>query len=192
VFKEHALLSPTYLDTTPKNAEDLWCNGSVTDHLTDDTSNNILRDLVAKAGVQTIGTIRFHLIRKFMMSTLSSAGIGDWDVKFMVGKEVPADIATYITNRKANLMEEFQMAYPKLSLTGYANHNHDKVSELEERNKKLEEQARLLWQVLDSTMKALEEKSETRKAKMDEIRKIVMRQRAIGRQFRLKGEGLPA
>jgi len=35
-------------------------------------------------------------------------------------------------------------------------------------------------------MKALEEKSETRKAKMDEIRKIVMRQRALGSHLKRK------
>jgi site-specific recombinase XerD len=120
-----------YLDITPKGAVYLWANGALTDHLTNDTLNNILSDLVEKASIQTIGTVHFHLIRKFTMSTLSSAGIGDWDVKFMIGKEVPSDIATYLTNRKQNLMEEFQVAYPKLSLTGYANRNHDKLSELE-------------------------------------------------------------
>jgi hypothetical protein len=58
---------------------------------------------------------------------------------------------------------------------------------LEERNKKLEEQISMLWQILGTTMKALEEKSETRKAKMDEIRKIIMRQRAISK-LPTKGE----
>lgn len=58
---------------------------------------------------------------------------------------------------------------------------------MEERNKKLEEQISMLWQILGTTMKALEEKSETRKAKMDEIRKIIMRQRAISK-LPTKGE----
>jgi integrase len=129
-----------YLDITPPNAKYLWANGSLTDHLIGDTINNLLRDLVTKAGIQTIGNVHFHLIRKFTMSTLSSAGIGDWDVKFMIGKEVPADISTYLINRKETLMEEFQRAYPKLSLTGYANRNHDKLSELEAKVNKLMEE----------------------------------------------------
>jgi integrase len=129
-----------YLDNTPKDAVYLWANGSLADHITNDTLNNILRDLVQKASIQTIGTVHFHIIRKFTMSTLSSAGIGDWDVKFMVGKEVPSDIATYLTNRKETLMEEFQRAYPKLSLTGYANGTRDKLSELEEKVNKLMEE----------------------------------------------------
>jgi SMC interacting uncharacterized protein involved in chromosome segregation len=41
----------------------------------------------------------------------------------------------------------------------------------------------MLWQVLDSTMKALEEKSETRKAKMNQIREIIMRQRSRVRKL---------
>jgi hypothetical protein len=40
-----------------------------------------------------------------------------------------------------------------------------RIGELEEGNKKLEEQISMLWQVLESTMKALEEKSEKRKAR---------------------------
>jgi integrase len=157
-----------YLDLTPKGAEFLWANGNLTDHITNDTLNNILKDLVEKASIQTIGTVRFHLIRKFTMSALSSAGIGDWDVKFMVGKEVPPDIATYLTNRKQNLLEEFQNAYPKLSLAGYANHNHDRLQELIEENKKLKESMTLMWSTLGQIV--------ANNPKMAEIRKIIERQ----------------
>jgi integrase len=157
-----------YLDISSKDAKFLWTNGSLEDHLTGDTINNILRDLTAKAGIVTIGTVHFHLIRKFTMSALSSAGIGDWDVKFMVGKEVPPDIATYLTNRKEVLMEEFQKAYPKLSLTGYANRNHDKVSELEEENRKLKENNALIWATLAQIV--------GNNPKMAEIRKVIERE----------------
>jgi site-specific recombinase XerD len=156
-----------YLDTTPKDAVFLWANGSLTDHLTNDTLNNILRDLVKKASIQTIGDVHFHLIRKFTMSTLSDAGLSEWDVKFMVGKDVPVDIATYLINRKATLMEEFQRAYPRLSLTGYANRNHDKLQELEEKVAKLSEQNALLWATIAEMVKD--------KPKLAEIRKIIER-----------------
>ncbi len=157
-----------YLDITEKSAKFLWANGSLEDHLTGDTINNILRDLTEKAGIVTIGTVHFHLIRKFTMSALSSAGIGDWDVKFMIGKEVPADIQTYLINRKEVLMEEFQKAYPKMSLTGYANRNHDRVSELEEENKKLKENNALIWATLAQIV--------GNNPKMAEIRKVIERQ----------------
>jgi site-specific recombinase XerD len=164
-----------YLDITPKDAEFLWANGSATSHITNDTLNNILKDLVAKAGIATIGTVRFHLIRKFTMSTLSSAGIGDWDVKFMVGKEVPPDVATYLTNRKQNLMEEFQTAYPKLSLTGYANRNHDKLSELEQQVGKLTADHLFLKMAMDMLLEH-PELIERLKGKKDEFYKLVERE----------------
>jgi hypothetical protein len=168
-----------YLDITPKGAEYLWANGSLNDHLTGDTLNNILRDLVAKADIQTIGTVHFHLVRKFTMSTLSSAGIGDWDVKFMVGKEVPADIATYLINRKETLMEEFAKAYPKLSLTGYANRNHDKLSELEEKIAKLTEQNLLLWNTVEAQQDIIEERNKAKvKEKMAQIKELIKRSKA--------------
>lgn len=126
-----------YLDTTPKEAVYLWANGALTDHLTDDTLNNILRDLVKEASIQTIGTVHFHEIRKFMISALSNAGLNEWHVKFMVGKDVPMDMATYLINMKETLMEEYQRAYVRFSLTGYANRNHDKLSELEEKVNKI-------------------------------------------------------
>jgi len=154
-----------YLDKTPKDAAYLWANGLLTDHITNNTLNNILKDLVKEAGVAKTGAVHFHEIRKFTMSALSSAGIGDWDVRFMVGKETPPDVATYLTNRKANLMEEFQTAYPKLSLTGYANHNHDRVGELEETVKKQAEQISLLLKAVEMLAPA---------AKAEQVRKVIM------------------
>jgi len=74
--------------------------------------------------------------------------------------------------------EAFSKITDALKIQQITNKNHAKLEELEERNKKLEEQISMLWQVLDSTMKALEEKDETRKQKMDSIRKIIMRSRA--------------
>ena len=74
--------------------------------------------------------------------------------------------------------EAFSKIADTLKIQQMPNKNHARLEELEERNKKLEEQISMLWQVHDSTMKALEEKDEKRKAKMDEIRKIVMRERA--------------
>jgi len=75
------------------------------------------------------------------------------------------------------LRDVYLKAMPGIVVNG-ANKNHAKLDELEEQNRKLQEQIGMLWQTLDSTMKALEEKDEKRKAKMDEIRKVIMRERA--------------
>jgi len=168
-----------YLDITPKDAEYLWCNGSATNSITNDTLNNIVKDMVEKAGIKTIGTVRFHLIRKFTMSALAGAGINEWHVKFMVGKEVPADIATYLINQSETLMEEFRNAYPRFSLTGYANRNHDRISELEESNKRLKEQYATLLQVTEMLVKKLEDLDPRHKGKMKEIRAIIERERKM-------------
>jgi len=42
---------------------------------------------------------------------------------------------------------------PKLPLAGYANHNHDKISELEVKVTKLSEQNALLWATLAEMVK---------------------------------------
>jgi integrase len=152
--------------------------------LDEDTLGQTLKALAKKAGIVVPPNkqLTFHAFRKLFISTGKNVGVSDDVIKALCGKSVESDIRTYMTG--IQWRENFAKIADVLKIQQIANKNHARLEELEERNKKLEEQISVLWQVLDSTMKALEEKSETRKAKMEEIRKVIMRQRAIGSKLK--------
>jgi hypothetical protein len=153
-------------------------------YLDEDTFGWNLKELARKAGVVVPKGKRltFHAFRKLFISTGKNLNVDPDVIKALCGKKVDADILTYMTT--VQWREAFSKIADQLKIQVLPTRNHVRLEELEEQNKKLQEQVSMLWQVLDSTMKALEEKSEARKAKMDEIRKIVMRQRAIGSKLK--------
>jgi len=143
-----------------------------------DTIGWNIKDLARKAGIiiPKGKRLTFHAFRKLFISTGKNLNIDGDIVKALCGKSVDRSILTYMTT--VLWREAFSKITDALKIQQITNKNHAKLEELEERNKKLEEQISMLWQVLDSTMKALEEKDEIRKQKMDSIRKIIMRSRA--------------
>ena len=104
-----------------------------------DSLNDWLKSLVRRARINTRGTIRFHLIRKFTMSQLSASGMNQWEAKLCVGKSIPSDILTYLKDQAENLREKFMHAEPRLTLSGLTNGNHAKFGEVTERMETLEE-----------------------------------------------------
>jgi hypothetical protein len=115
----------------PKS-EWIWPNGNG-NHLTDQALNDVIKDLVQKANVITTGTIRFHLIRKFTMNALHDAGFSEWEVKKTIGKEIPTTDSTYLHGLSRKVDEKFHEVYPFIRLAGYANRNHIKIEELEQK-----------------------------------------------------------
>jgi len=109
--------------------------------LSDDALNDWLRSLVKRTNIETRGKVRFHLIRKFLMSQLSASGMNQWETKLCVGKSIPSDILTYLKDQAQNLREKFMNAEQKFTLTGFTNQNHGRIEELEQ---KLAEQGELL------------------------------------------------
>jgi len=118
------------------------------DHLTEDALNDWLKSLVKRAQINTRGKIRFHLIRKFLMSQLSSSGMNQWETKLCVGKSIPSDILTYLKDQAQNLREKFVNAEPRFTLTGYTNANHSKIEKLEEEVTLVKESLETLAKVL--------------------------------------------
>jgi integrase len=102
------------------------------------TLNSILKSLAEKAGIQLRGTVHFHLLRKFLMRQLSNAHMNEWHVKFLIGKTVPADIATYLQQNSDQLIEEYKNAYPRFALTDVS---REAVTKLEEVIEALKQQA---------------------------------------------------
>jgi hypothetical protein len=100
-------------------------------HITDDTLNNIFKEIVRKANIKTTGKVRFHATRKFLLSQLLNAGVAQAHAKLMVGKMVPPDLLAYLTKVTEQLREEYIEAYPRFALIGYTNKNHNRIEQLE-------------------------------------------------------------
>jgi len=108
-------------------------------HLTEDGLNAWFKSLVDRAKIETRGKIRFHLLRKFLLSQLSSSGMNQWEAKLCVGKSIPTDILTYLKDLTEDLRNKFINATPRFSLTGYSNANHNKIDMINEEVQELKD-----------------------------------------------------
>ena len=118
-------------------------NGN-SEHLTDQAINDVLKDLIKKANITTTGKVRFHLIRKFLMNAMHDAGFSDWEVKRVLGKEIPVSDSTYLHGLSRTVTEKFPKAHEYIKLIGYANKNHVLIEELQDRIVQLENMVRTL------------------------------------------------
>jgi len=120
-----------WLVVAPKSAY-VWATNSGSRHLSNDQLNQVLKDMAKDSGVKLTGNLRFHGLRKFLMSQLGNAGLNQTHVKILVGKTVSADILTYMQGLTDTLREEYIKAYERFSLIGYQNNAKDRISELEQ------------------------------------------------------------
>jgi len=80
-----------YLQKVPKGQEYLWKIRTKTG------LNAWLRSLCKEAGIKGNGSIRFHLIRRYVFDLVTSQ-CGVYEAKRLVGKEIPLSDATYLQN----------------------------------------------------------------------------------------------
>ena len=84
--------------------------------------NDVLKKLCEDANIALIGKVRFHLLRKFLMDSLSDAGLNSFEVKLIMGKTIPITDETYLRTLKKSAFEKYKKAYPNhLSLSVHAN-----------------------------------------------------------------------
>jgi len=133
--EQYGILTPCALDSLERWLEhadgkrkkrNLW-NG-----LTRDGLNKILKRLTKEANIATIGRVRWHLLRKWLMSTLSRSGLNEWQTKIILGKAIPTTDLTYLPRLKEDAFEKYKQAYPlAMSLVAYSN-DVRKVENIEE------------------------------------------------------------
>ena len=70
-----------------------------------------MKILAKRAGIKTTGSIKFHAIRKWCMSGLSRSGMNEWQVKYVLGKNIPMADATYLQTLQEEVMERYPSAY---------------------------------------------------------------------------------
>ena len=123
----YGILNPCAIDSLERYLEktkDIKSERLWHDLTTEDAINDVLKSLVQEAGIVTIGTIRWHLLKKWLMSQLDRAGLSEFENKTIIGKKIPITDSTYLQTLKRNAFEKYQKAYPIfLSPVAYSNGN---------------------------------------------------------------------
>lgn len=73
--------------------------------------NLLLQKLARESGIKTTGRIHTHLLRKWCMGSLVKAGFNEWEVKFLVGKAIPATDFTYLQSLQLGIEEKYPTVY---------------------------------------------------------------------------------
>jgi site-specific recombinase XerD len=118
-------------------SEWVWCNGNG-GHLNEQTINDIIKELVQSSNIVVTGKMKFHLIRKFLMSALHDSGFDSWEVKRALGKEIPTTDDTYLKGLSRKVTEKFPAAYSFIRLSGFTNQSHTRMEDLEAKLQQLE------------------------------------------------------
>lgn len=78
--------------------------------ITSDGVQKMLYRLAREANLAVTGKVRFHNIRKWLMSRLSRSNFNEFQIKFIMGKGIPVTDSTYLQT----LQEEIEGKYPKV------------------------------------------------------------------------------
>ena len=73
----------------------------------------MLNQLAKRSGITLTGKIRFHNIRKWVMSSLSKSGFNEFQIKHIIGKKIPLSDATYLLTLKEEIEEKYPEIYAK-------------------------------------------------------------------------------
>ena len=76
-----------------------------------------------------MGTIRWHLLRKFLFSALTNVA-SEMNAKLMIGKSISPDVLTYLKNKTEQLKTEYAEAERFFVLSGMTNSNHSEMEKL--------------------------------------------------------------
>jgi integrase len=79
--------------------------------ITEDGVNKLLKRLANASGLKATGAIRFHNIRKWLMSRLSRCGFGEFQIKYLMGKAIPVSDATYLQTLETDIEEKYPKVY---------------------------------------------------------------------------------
>jgi site-specific recombinase XerD len=108
-------------------------------HISDQWTNDLIRDLAAKAGVvQGSKNLHFHCFRKLFLSSAIDSGCGLTAGKLMCGKSIPKSDSTYLTTVK--LREKFVQLKKFLSIQEQPKVETEKLEALKSAVTKLQEE----------------------------------------------------
>ena len=122
-----------YLETSKSDNEKLF-------DYTADGIHKMINTLAVKSGLRTTGAIRFHNIRKWLMSRLSRCGFGEFQIKYILGKAIPISDRTYLQTLKTEVEEKYPKVYNDyLNIVPEIHTNKEELKKLEELQTRISE-----------------------------------------------------
>jgi integrase len=79
--------------------------------ISEDGINKMLKRLASASGLKLMGSIRFHNIRKWLMSRLSRCNFNEFEIKFLMGKAIPVSDSTYLQTLETDIEEKYPKVY---------------------------------------------------------------------------------
>lgn len=79
--------------------------------ITADGVQKMLYRLAKDADLKTTGSLRFHNIRKWLMSRLSRCGFNSFQIKFIMGKQIGISDLVYLQTLQAEIEEKYPIVY---------------------------------------------------------------------------------
>jgi integrase len=79
--------------------------------ITADGVQKLLVRLAKDANLKTTGSIRFHNVRKWLMSRLSRCGFNEFQIKFIMGKSISLSDAVYLQTLQSEIEDKYPLVY---------------------------------------------------------------------------------
>ena len=79
--------------------------------ITQDGIQKMLYRLAEQAGLKTTGSLRFHNIRKWLMSRLSRCSFNEFQIKYIMGKSIGVSDSTYLQTLEIEIEEKYPVVY---------------------------------------------------------------------------------
>jgi site-specific recombinase XerD len=101
--------------------------------MTNQGANKLLARLTREANIALTGKVRWHNLRSWLMSKLSRAKFNEFQIKYLVGKQIPLTDMTYLYTLQQEIEEQYPKAYSEhLSILKYQSRNKEgKIEKLE-------------------------------------------------------------
>ena len=120
---QYGILTPCAIDSLERWLEHEDSKKGLWNGLTIDGLNKRLKSLVKEANITTIGSIRWHLLRKWLYNVLARNGMIEDQRKLILGKSIGLTDLTYMPTLKQDAFDKFKQIYPlAMSLVSYSNH----------------------------------------------------------------------
>ena len=99
--------------------------------ITQDGVQKLLYRLSEQAGLKTTGSLRFHNIRKWLMSRLSRCSFNEFQIKYLMGKSIGISDSTYLQTLQIEIEEKYPRVYNDyLNIIPQLNTNKEELEKL--------------------------------------------------------------
>jgi len=123
-----------------------------------DQISNLLKQNVKQSKIKTTGKIRFHNLRGWVMGSLSKAGFNTFEIKYVMGKSIPATDLTYLRTLQTDIEEKYSQVYDKyLSIkptTKLVQEKNKRIEDLEKAVLRLQETMSTVETINNEMMKS--------------------------------------